>query len=166
VGIQRARRYWEYCTYFGALPVSLSDYIASVHAQSVRKQNPRLREIQRVLDDLSVPQEMITRLAQAVNSGLGLFLFGAPGNGKTLIACRLAVTVHGAGKETGVVFEGASFLAKRTSPKPFQAVNACWLSGSYRCSLSCPQRNSPSVARDIPLQMTNRLGGIIILASR
>jgi hypothetical protein len=76
------------------------------------------------------------------------------------------VTVHGAGKETGVVFEGASFLAKRTSPKPFQAVNACWLSGSYRCSLSCPQRNSPSVARDIPLQMTNRLGGIIILASR
>jgi predicted ATPase with chaperone activity len=89
-GIQRARRYWEHCTYYGAIPVSLKDYIASVHAQSVRKQNPKIREIQRALDGLSIPHEMITRLAQAVNSGLGLFLFGASGNGKTTIACRLA----------------------------------------------------------------------------
>ena len=88
-GINRARRYWEHCTYFGSVPVSLKDYVASVHAQSVRKQNPKVREIQTALDDLSVPPEMVIRLAQAVNSGLGLFLYGAPGNGKTIIACRL-----------------------------------------------------------------------------
>ncbi len=90
LGNERARRYWEHCTYFGSIPVSLKDYIASVHAQSVRKRNPKSRDIQQVLSDLSVPQEMIVRLAQAVNSGLGLFLFGAPGNGKTLIASRLS----------------------------------------------------------------------------
>ncbi len=90
VGIDRARRYWERCTYFGSVPVSLNDYVASVRAQSVRKQNPKVRELRRILHDLSVPQEMVIRLAQAVNSGLGLFLFGAPGNGKTLMACRLA----------------------------------------------------------------------------
>ena len=55
VGIERARRYWEHCTYFGSVPVSLKDYIASVHAQSVRKQNPKIREIQKALDGLSVP---------------------------------------------------------------------------------------------------------------
>ena len=32
---------------------------------------------------------MVLRLAQAVNSGLAMFLYGAPGNGKTSIACRL-----------------------------------------------------------------------------
>ncbi|MEN6449441.1 MAG: AAA family ATPase, partial [Thermoguttaceae bacterium] len=89
-GVQRARRCWEHCTYFGAAPVSLKDYVASIQAQSVRKQNPKVRQLQRVLSDLSLPLEMIHRLAQAVNSGLGLFLFGAPGNGKTLISCRLA----------------------------------------------------------------------------
>ena len=78
-GIERVRRYWEHCTYFGSIPVSLKDYVASVHAQSVRKQNPKVREIQQALSDLSVPPEMMVRLAQAVNSGLGLFLFGAPG---------------------------------------------------------------------------------------
>ncbi|MGO9110378.1 MAG: AAA family ATPase [Thermoguttaceae bacterium] len=90
LGNERARRYWEHCTYFGSIPVSLKDYVASVHAQSVRKQNPKVREIVQALSDLSVPPEMVVRLAQAVNSGLGLFLYGAPGNGKTLMASRLA----------------------------------------------------------------------------
>ena len=83
LGIERARRYWEHCTYCGSIPVSLKDYVASVHAQSVRKQNPKVREIRQALSGLSVPPEMVVRLAQAVNSGLGLFLYGAPGNGKT-----------------------------------------------------------------------------------
>ena len=90
LGIERARRYWDHCTYFGSVPVSLKDYVASIEAQSVRKQNPKSRDIQQVFSDLSVQPEMILRLAQAVNSGLGLFLFGAPGNGKTLMASRLA----------------------------------------------------------------------------
>lgn len=89
LGTQRARRYWDQCTYFGSIPVSMSDYLAGVRAQSVRKQNPKVRDIRRALDELSVPEEMVVRLAQAVNSGLGLFLFGPPGNGKTLMSCRL-----------------------------------------------------------------------------
>jgi hypothetical protein len=88
-GISRARQYWDHCTYFGSVPVCLKDYVAGVHAQSVRKQNPKIQELQAALDGLSVTREMVVRLAQAVNSGLGLFLYGAPGNGKTTIACRL-----------------------------------------------------------------------------
>ena len=79
-----ARRYWEHCTYFGAIPVAAKDYVASVRAQSVRKQNPKIRELQQVLDDLSVPPAMIVRLAQAVNSGLALFLYGCPAMARQL----------------------------------------------------------------------------------
>ena len=34
LGRERARRYSQHCTYFGAAPVSLADYVASVKAQS------------------------------------------------------------------------------------------------------------------------------------
>ena len=30
LGRERARRYCDHCTYFGAAPVSLKDYVASV----------------------------------------------------------------------------------------------------------------------------------------
>ena len=30
LGFERARRCWEHCTYFGSVPVSLKDYVASV----------------------------------------------------------------------------------------------------------------------------------------
>ena len=88
-GTDRARRYWKHCTYFGSIPVSMRDYVASIHAQSVRKQKPKIEELESALDGLSVPRKMIIRLAQAVSSGLGLFLYGVPGNGKTTIASRL-----------------------------------------------------------------------------
>ena len=40
LGRERGRRYSQHCTYFGAAPVSLQDYIASVHAQSLTNQHP------------------------------------------------------------------------------------------------------------------------------
>jgi len=88
-GVDRARRYWEHCTYFGSVPVSMRDYVASVHAQSVRKQKPKISQLQAALNELTIPHRMIVRLARAVNSGLGLFLYGVSGNGKTTIASRL-----------------------------------------------------------------------------
>ena len=88
-GREQALRYNELCSYFGAAPVSLEDYVASVDAQSIRKQNPRLAHFRRAFVDLLLREELIGQLGQAVCSGLGLFLYGAPGNGKTSIAERV-----------------------------------------------------------------------------
>jgi len=88
-GHERARRCWEQCTYFGAAPVALRDYVASVHAQSIRKQNPKIADLRRALKDLVIDPEMLVQLAQAANSGQGLFLYGPAGNGKTSIARRI-----------------------------------------------------------------------------
>ncbi len=88
-GRERARRHTEHCTYFGSAPVPLSDYIASVGAQSLTKQHPTVDDLQRAFSDLLINQRMLARLGPAINSGRGLFLYGAAGNGKTSIAERV-----------------------------------------------------------------------------
>jgi predicted ATPase with chaperone activity len=89
VGRERARRLVEHCTYFGAAPVSLADYIEAVAAQSLTKQHPTAADLRRAFNDLLINDHMLRRLGPAINSGRGLFLFGAPGNGKTSIAERV-----------------------------------------------------------------------------
>ncbi len=89
VGRERARRLTAHCTYFGAAPVSLKDYIASVAAQSLATQHPTVAELHAAFDDLLINKNMLRRLGPAINSGRGLFLYGAPGNGKTSIAERV-----------------------------------------------------------------------------
>jgi len=89
VGRERARRLAQHCTYFGAAPVSLEDYIASVHAQSLTVQHPTVDDLHRAFEDLLLNPIMLDRLGPAINSGRGLFLFGPPGNGKSSIAERI-----------------------------------------------------------------------------
>ncbi len=89
IGRERARRLAEYCTYFGAAPVALSDYIDSVKAQSLDTQHPNKAELEHAFSDLLIDRGMLDRLGPAINSGKGMFLFGYPGNGKTSIAERV-----------------------------------------------------------------------------
>jgi hypothetical protein len=89
LGRERARRYAEHCSYFGAAPVTLASYVESVRAQSLEKQHPTVEDLRLAFDDLLISPRMLERLGPAINSGRGLFLFGAPGNGKTSIAERV-----------------------------------------------------------------------------
>jgi len=88
-GRERAKRYSEHCTYFGSAPVSLRDYIQSVAAQSLTSQHPTSEDLNLAFQDLLMNKRMLNRLGPAINSGRGLFLYGAPGNGKTSIAERV-----------------------------------------------------------------------------
>ncbi|HEY4309287.1 MAG TPA: AAA family ATPase [Pirellulales bacterium] len=89
MGRERARRFTEHCAYFGSAPVSLSDYIDSVGAQSLTNQHPTSEDLKRAFTDLLLNKRILDRLGPAINSGRGLFLYGAPGNGKTSIAERV-----------------------------------------------------------------------------
>jgi predicted ATPase with chaperone activity len=89
LGRERARRMMEHCTYFGAAPVSLSDYVASVKGQSLENQHPSEQDLKHAFSDILVGDRMLRRLGPAINSGRGLFLFGSAGNGKTTIAERV-----------------------------------------------------------------------------
>ena len=89
VGSDRAKRYMQKTTYFGAAPVHIQDYIKSVSLQSVEKQHPTREELREAFADLLVPPSLLAKLGPAINSGRGMFLFGFPGNGKTSIAERV-----------------------------------------------------------------------------
>ncbi len=89
LGRERARRHAEHCSYFGSAPVTLNSYIAGVQAQSLEQQRPTTEDLQRAFEDLLINPAMLSRLGPAINSGRGLFLYGAPGNGKTSIAERV-----------------------------------------------------------------------------
>ncbi len=89
LGQERARRLSDHCTYFGAAPVPLADYIESVRLQSLEHQRPSVDDLRGALSDLYIAPEMLRRLGPAIHSGRGLFLYGAPGNGKTSIAERV-----------------------------------------------------------------------------
>ncbi len=89
VGTQRASHYAMHTSYCGAAPVPMEAYVESVRLQSVSRAPIDLRSFHAALDDLSLPPDVLSRLAQAVNAGRGLFLYGPPGNGKTSVAERL-----------------------------------------------------------------------------
>ncbi|HTU26171.1 MAG TPA: AAA family ATPase [Pirellulales bacterium] len=88
IGHQRARSLADRSTYFGAAPVVLKDYIASVGAQSLTTQHPKASDLEEAFSDLLINKTMLRRLGPALNSGRGLFLFGPAGNGKSSIAER------------------------------------------------------------------------------
>jgi predicted ATPase with chaperone activity len=88
-GTERALKFADSCRYFGAAPICLDDYAASVAAQSLQNGMPQIDDLRRAFADLMLSPESFERLGRAITSGKGLFLHGPPGNGKTSIAQRV-----------------------------------------------------------------------------
>jgi len=88
-GFERARLHSRQCTYFGAAPVPLDQYARSVSAQSIHRRRPTMPDLRSAFGDLVLGEELFYQLGQAISSGLGIFLYGSPGNGKTSIAERI-----------------------------------------------------------------------------
>lgn len=88
-GRSRAKAAMSACAYVGPAPAPLSDYITSVEAQTVRAEAPKRRNLEEAFKDVSVEPDMFEALGPAINSGAGLFMYGAPGNGKTTLARRI-----------------------------------------------------------------------------
>lgn len=78
------------CTYFGAAPVTLPQYLEAMELQSVADQVIRAADLKHAFSDLLLEEDLLKVLGPAINSGRGMFLFGEPGNGKTSIAERIS----------------------------------------------------------------------------
>ncbi len=88
-GRERARAAASACAYVGPAPVPLMDYVLSVDAQTIRAEAPKRDQLAEAFADISVDPALFESLGPAVNSGAGLFLYGAPGNGKSTLARQI-----------------------------------------------------------------------------
>ena len=88
-GRDRARIALQVCSYSGAAPVPLMDYVLSAEAQTIRAESPKAQQLRKAFADISVDEALFESLGPAINSGAGLFLYGEPGNGKSTLAQRI-----------------------------------------------------------------------------
>jgi hypothetical protein len=86
LGRDRAMQFLEVSRYVGPAPVALAQYNAYVRASMAARPYVDRDCLARGFDQLVVNKAMFDQLGPAVNSGKSLFLYGAPGNGKTVVA--------------------------------------------------------------------------------
>jgi hypothetical protein len=86
LGRDRAMQFLDINRYVGPAPVPLAQFNAYTRASMAMRPWIDRDTMARGFTELIVNQDMYDRLGPAVNSGKSLFLYGAPGNGKTVIA--------------------------------------------------------------------------------
>ena len=86
LGRERAMQFFGLSRYVGPAPVPLAHYNAYVRACMAAKPYLNRDRLSTGFGSLVVSKGMFDQLGPAVNSGKSLFLYGAPGNGKTVLA--------------------------------------------------------------------------------
>jgi hypothetical protein len=94
-GAERALQALERDQYIGPAPVPLERYNEMVLRQSLGDLKVRPGDVQEALSHLVVAPGFVNRVGPAVNSGRSFFLYGPPGNGKTVIAKSIVRMLKG-----------------------------------------------------------------------
>jgi hypothetical protein len=86
LGRDRARQFLDINQYVGPAPVPLSQYVSYMTALAAMRGHVERERLSEGFSHLVVNPEILNQLGPAVNSGKSVFLYGPPGNGKTVIA--------------------------------------------------------------------------------
>jgi predicted ATPase with chaperone activity len=85
-GRDRARELLEVNQYAGPMPVSFDVYCAVARQQATADHRVHEDDVRRSLQHLVLDETVLDALGPALNGRQAVFLYGAPGNGKTSIA--------------------------------------------------------------------------------
>jgi hypothetical protein len=94
-GRDRARQYFDASQYVGPAPVPLASYVAQMQALAAARGYLDRERLRQGFSHLIVGDHVLEQLGPALNAGKALFLYGPPGNGKTVIAEGLGRTLGG-----------------------------------------------------------------------
>ena len=86
LGRDRTRQYLEINSYIGPTPVPLAAYVAEVRALATKRGYIDRERLRQAFSHLIVGDHVLEQIGPAVNAGNALFLYGPPGNGKTVLA--------------------------------------------------------------------------------
>ena len=95
LGRDRARQFLAISNYAGAAPVPLSAYTAEMGALRVARGYVDRDRIRHGFSHLVLCDEVFDKVGPAINAGKAVFLYGPPGNGKTVIAEGMGRTLGG-----------------------------------------------------------------------
>jgi hypothetical protein len=84
-GRDRARRMLEACSYVGAAPVPLNQYTSYMAALRAQPREIGAEEVAAGFSHLVMEPDMLEQLGPAVTSRRAVFLYGPPGNGKSVM---------------------------------------------------------------------------------
>ncbi len=94
-GVIRCHQLLERTTYTGPAPVTVEHYRRVIKAQAISTVRVGPKEVREALADLVLEDHVMDAMGQAVNTGRSLFLFGPPGNGKTMLAEHIVPLLGG-----------------------------------------------------------------------
>jgi hypothetical protein len=95
LGRDRARQFLEVNQYIGPAPIPLGQYVAMMRALAKVRGHVDRQRIVGGFEHLVVNPGILEQLGPAINSGKSVFLYGPPGNGKTVIAEGIGRTIGG-----------------------------------------------------------------------
>jgi hypothetical protein len=95
LGRERALQFLATSHYVGPAPVPLSLYVSEMRALAAVRGYVDRERLQRGFSHLVVGDHLLQQLGPAVNAGKAIFLYGPPGNGKTVLAEGLGRTLGG-----------------------------------------------------------------------
>ena len=85
LGRDRARQYLDASEYMGAAPVPLATYVAYMRALALARGYIDRERLANAFSHLVVSDRVLDQLGPAVNANKAVFLYGPPGNGKSVI---------------------------------------------------------------------------------
>ncbi len=94
-GSEKAREVLDRGQYVGPAPVPLEAYTDAFRRQPLQNVAIHQRVVRQALSHLVLNERIFSQLGPAVNSGRSVFLYGPPGNGKTVIAESIGMMIFG-----------------------------------------------------------------------